>query len=423
MTAFILLALAMVLLAIAAVAWPLLGRRTRSPRDDEAGLEVYRERDAELVREHARGNLDDAGFAEAREELERELLEAAPQATGTHPSATTGGRRYTLIGVAVAVPAIAIAVYIATGSPGLTGGNESGGLSPDQVERFRDMEPQERIARLEPVVERQPQATRAWILLAQAYRATGRFGDAVSAYARVQSRGDPDPWLMARQAEALLLANGRRFTDSVERLVQRALEMDASNPLALMLAGHAALARGDNEQAVEYWRRLVEDMPADSDNRAMLERLIAEARGEDVPDSAASSAGAPSIGGNGATAADAGDAAVTVRVSLASSLADSAPADSPVFVFARPADANGGGAPLAVKRTTVAALPIDVTLTDAEAMTPDQNLSQAERVRITARVSLHGDVRPRSGDLQGESGTVEVGPNARATITIDQRIP
>lgn len=422
MTAFILLALIMTLLAIGAVVWPLRARRTSGRRDDEAGLDIYRERDAELVREHERGNLSDAGFAEAREELERELLAVAPDQPRSDATTGKGRSLPSLLLFAATVPVVAVAVYIATGSPGLIGGGDSGGLSPAQVERFRNMEPERRIAELEPVVERQPEATRAWILLAQAYRATERYGDAVNAYARVQAQGDPDPWLMARQAEALLLANGRRFTDSVDRLVQRALDLDDSNPLALMLAGHAAMARGDDEQAVTHWRRLAEDMPADSENRAMLERLIARARGEDSGNTAASTGSTPAIGSNGDDP-DAGDAAVTVRVSLASSLADAAPSGTTVFIFARPADANGGGAPLAVQRTTVDALPVEVTLTDAEAMTPEQTISRADRVRVTARASLQGGVMPQSGDLQGESDAIDVAPDARGTVTIDQRIP
>ncbi len=403
MTAFILLALIMTLLAISAVVWPLWARRTSGRRNDEAGLDIYRERDAELVREHERGNLNDAEFAEAREELERELLAVAPERTGR--GATAGNNRSlpTLLGVAATVPAVAFAVYIATGSPGLTDGGESGGLSPAQVERFRNMDPERRIAELEPVVERQPQATRAWILLAQAYRATERYGDAVSAYARVQSQGDPDPWLMARQAEALLLANGRRFTDSVERLVQRALDLDAGNPLALMLAGHAAMARGEDDLAVRHWRRLADDMPAESENRAMLERLIARAQGRDRGDTTASSASTASTASTNAdsdTPDDSGDAAITVHVSLASSLADAAPSGTTVFIFARPADA-GDGMPVAVQRTTIDALPVEVTLTDAQAMTPDQTLSGTDRVRVTARASLQGGVMPQSGDLQG----------------------
>jgi hypothetical protein len=30
---------------------------------------------------------------------------------------------------------------------------------------------------------------------------------------------------------------------------------------------------------------------------------------------------------------------------------------------------------------------------------------------------------PQSGDLQGQSATIEVGPDARATVTIDRRLP
>lgn len=56
-------------------------------------------------------------------------------------------------------------------------------------------------------------------------------------------------------------------------------------------------------------------------------------------------------------------------------------------------------------------------------MSPDQTLSQADRVRVTARASLEGGVMPQSGDLQGESDAIDVGPDARATVMIDKRIP
>ncbi len=87
--------------------------------------EIYRERDAELVREHERGNLNDAEFAEAREELERELLAVAPASNGRGTTAGNDRKWPTLLGVAATVPVVAIAIYLATGSPGLIGGGES----------------------------------------------------------------------------------------------------------------------------------------------------------------------------------------------------------------------------------------------------------------------------------------------------------
>ena len=436
MTVFVLVALLLALLAIAAVVVPLWRRHSADRPDAAADLDVYRERAAELEREHARGNIGSDELDEAREELERELLAVAPATYESRATAPVARPMWTLLATALVIPAVAVSTYLATGRPDLIADESQAGLSPQQIERFRQMVPAQRIKELEPLVERRPEARRAWILLAQAYRGVGRYGDAVNAYARIQALGEPDPWLLARQAEALLLANERRFSSSIERLVQRALELDRSNPLALMLAGHAALANGEDAQAVTYWQRLASNMPADSDNRAMVERLIARAKDEapnagNADTATTGSAEEPAQAATSATTDDTGDTAagdsaarVAVRVSLAPSLTDSVSGDTTVFVFARNAGGgNGRSAPLAVRRMTVDRLPSAITLTEADAMTPNSSLAQAERVRVTARVSLQGGVMPQSGDLQGESEVIEVGADETATVTIDRRIP
>jgi len=413
-------------LAVAALLIPAV--RPRGGGDDRGRhVAVYRERHAELEREHARGHLSDADLAEAREELERELL---ANTTDTTDAGGTGGRagpRRSAVAATLVVPLIGLGLYLATGAPRLIDQPASAGLTPAEIERFRQLPPEQRIRQLTPLVENRPRATRAWTLLAQAYRSVGRYGDAADAYARVRAQGQADPWLLARQAEALLLANDRQFSDRVENLIQRALDRDASNPLALMLAGHAALTRGDNAQAAQHWQRLASSLPADSDNRARVERLVARARGEAPADtgeraSATAEAGSASAdAGTGATSGDSESPRLTVRVQLDQAMTGSVAGDTPVFIFARPAGSDSG-APLAVRRTTVGALPTELTLTDANAMTPSRRLSQAQRVRVTARAALSGDVMAKSGDLQGQSQPVAVTRTQPLNIRIDQRI-
>ena len=398
MIAFWLLATIMAALAVAMLLIPLLRRRGQPAGAPDTRLEVYRERYAELDREHARGQLDAAELAEAREELERELLASTPSpsggtSTGDARPASGPASRASAITVALLVPAVALGAYLATGRPALIGGEPVQGLSSAELERFSRMPPEQRIRELAPVVEDRPQATRAVTLLA---------------------------------------ANGRRFTSSVEGLIQRALDKDGSNPLALMLAGHAALTRGDGATAANYWQRLSSQMPAESENRAMIERLIARARDQSTQTGQASeqAAGAATAtvetgdAGAGGATGDSGAAAgprLRVRISLGPELADSVPADTPVFVFAR-APGSGGGAPLAVSRTTVGALPAELTLTDAQAMMPSRKLSQAEEVVVTARAALSGGVMAKSGDLEGRSDPVNVTRDAPLNVRIDQRI-
>jgi len=421
MIAFWILAAAMVAAAVGALLPALLRRRAGSGTGFSAAtVDTYRERLAELQAEHRRGNLGDAEFAEARAELERELVEGVPDDEGDETATRTGSRRAAAAVVAVAVPLVTIVLYGAVGRPGLIGNDLSHRLSSEQVQRFSQMAPAQRVGPLERYVEDNPRAPRAWTLLGEAYRAQERYGDAVTAFSRARAASEgEDPWLIARQAESLLLANGRRFTASVERLLHKALDIDPENQLALMLAGHMALSGGDRDQAAEYWQRLAATLPENGPNRAMIEQLIARAQGE-APSSVG--AGRESQASTAATSgATGGDARVTVQVRLAEAMTSGLDGSTPVFVFARNPGQNSGP-PLAVARTTVGALPTEVVLSDAQAMMPARKLSGADRVVLTARVALSGDVMPSSGDLEGRSEPVAVSADATATVTIDSRV-
>lgn len=319
------------------------------------------------------------------------------------------------------VPLAALLLYAATGAPERLGTTPAEQLSAQEIERYRAMQPPRRIDALEPFVAEHPGSPWGWRLLAGAYHEAERYGDAVAAYERARANGaDGDAWLVAQQAEALLLANGRRFTSSVERVIDEALERDARNPLALMLAGHAAFAEGDRQRAATYWQRLAETMPPEDEQRALIEDLVARAKGTD---------GRQPRAGNGreaeATAEpqpeEAADARVTARVRLAQDLRERAGPGDTVFVFARHAGATDGP-PLAVARTTVDALPAEITLSDADAMSPQARLSQAREVVVTARVSLGGDVMAQSGDLEGRSDRVAVNGGSPVDVVIDRRI-
>ncbi|PSQ94843.1 MAG: c-type cytochrome biogenesis protein CcmI [Proteobacteria bacterium SW_6_67_9] len=396
MIAFGVIAGVMVVLAVAAlVPFLLRQRRIRAGAASDTRA-VYRERLAELEAEHERGNLAAAGFAEARDELEREVLADAD--------------RIAALAVAIGVPVAAVSLYALTGQPGLIGATSAQQLSEQAVQRYRQMAPGERIGPLQDYVENNPDAPRAWQLLGQAYRAQEQFGDAFSAFQRARDAGDTsDGALIARQAEALLLANGRDFTASVKRLIDEALEAEPRNPLGLLLAGHAALSEGRNDDAIRHWSTLKESMPDGDRRRQQVERLLARARGNTDATAARERTGSDTGGGR-----------VTVEVSLDPNLREQTGGDTPVFVFAR--SAQGGGPPLAVARTTVGALPARIALTDDQAMMDGRTISQAARVVITARASSSGSVEPQPGDLEGQSDPVEVARGSSTDVVIDRRI-
>jgi cytochrome c-type biogenesis protein CcmH len=91
-----------------------------------------------------------------------------------------------------------------------------------------------------------------------------------------------------------------------------------------------------------------------------------------------------------------------------------------LFVYARAE--NGPRMPLAVIRGTAAQLPLKFALDDSQAMSPAMKLSNADAVRIEARVSRSGNAMPQAGDIVGTSGVVKPGTHD-VKIVLDKVVP
>lgn len=112
-------------------------------------------------------------------------------------------------------------------------------------------------------------------------------------------------------------------------------------------------------------------------------------------------------------------ARLKVRVELAAALKDKVKPDDTVFIFARAS--NGPPMPLAAKRVTVAQLPIEVELSDADAMMPQMKLSQFAEVQLVARVSRAG--QPTRGEWIGQGAPLPSATQATQHLTIDSPDP
>jgi cytochrome c-type biogenesis protein CcmH len=83
-----------------------------------------------------------------------------------------------------------------------------------------------------------------------------------------------------------------------------------------------------------------------------------------------------------------------------------------VFIFARAA--QGERVPLAVLRKQVKDLPLQFTLDDSMGMSPQNRLSSANQVVVSARISKSGQAMPQSGDISGQAPLVAVGTSGIA---------
>lgn len=202
------------------------------------------------------------------------------------------------------------------------------------------------------------------------------------------------------------MVNNNRFSAESRRRIEKALELAPRHEKALWLGAFAAAQHGEIEAAVANWKTLLEN-ESDPQRRQLIEGLIARVQGEPPPTVIAPAA--PDSPG------------VKVRVTLDEDLRKPLQGSETVFVFAR--DTADKGPPLAVYRTRVDALPATIVLDDSMSMVPSLKLSDRDQVVVTARVSISGDARPSSGDLQGSSGSVAVGEDSAVDVTINERVP
>ena len=112
-------------------------------------------------------------------------------------------------------------------------------------------------------------------------------------------------------------------------------------------------------------------------------------------------------------------AAVRVPVHVELGAGVSLPAATVVYVIARANDGNP--MPVAVKRLSVADLPADVVLSDADAMTVGRSLAGAGRIELVARATRSGDVKAMPGDYETRSGALDVASLSAPVVLVLDR--
>lgn len=282
MTAFYLAAAAMLALALSFVLPVLLrqGTPTSSVRRDALNLDVLRDQLRELDADLQAGTIGQASHEAARHELERRVAQDV-QSVATQP--LVGPRqRWTALFVALAVPMLAGAVYLAVGTPqALAPGAltlpaaqavqpEVGEVGPAQIEAM--------VARLAERLKAQPDDIKGWRMLARSYETLRRFDQAVLAYERLQQLAPNDAEVLVDHAVALGMSAGQTLSGEPERLLQQALTIDPSNVQALALVGSAAFERRDYAGAIQRWRQLLALAPPDSDIARSITASIAKAQ-------------------------------------------------------------------------------------------------------------------------------------------------
>lgn len=385
MTAFIIGAALAVLLALALLLRPFFrGSGGAAASQRQLNAAILREQLAKLEQDLAEGTLRQEDYTQARAELQRRVLEDTCEEDA---APTLRAPRRTLVGLALVVPMAATALYFTIGSPqSISHVGVAQGTTEEDIERM--------VQGLADRLAKEPGNLKGWAMLARSYKVMGRPVEAEKAFERAGAFVDDDAQLLADYADvAATNANGN-LAGKPAALLEKALKADPNNPMALWLAGTAAMHAKDYERTLALWQRLSTLLQPGSEDARLIQASMDEVRTLAGKGEAARSTPPVSAG------------SVSGTVELAEPLkAKAAPGDT-LMVIAR---VPGTRVPVAVLRVRAADLPLKFTLDDSLAMSPQARISSATEVDVEARISKSGLARPEPGDLISPVQTVKVG--------------
>lgn len=418
MTLFWIVCAALLIVALLFVVLPLW--RTGNNNDkpvlrDAANLEILRDQSAELEADLHNGLLTQDAYEQGKRELQARLLDEVkiadqPAKPPRHPA------KVLAIVLAIVLPLFSVPLYLTLGS--------TGALLPQQesnvAEGFGVIRSDTALRELEKKLESSPANPDGWFQLARSYSELQRYSDAVRAYQKLVELVPDEAQVWASYADVSAMTNNQSLKGEPTRLLNKALELDGNNTLALALSGSAAMERGDYVAAITHWTKLAELLPPGNSEVQMIRDGIKQARDFLAMQKGGKEKLAQLSRDKGTKKPDVAPATISGKISISPALAGKVAQTDTIFIFARAA--TGPKLPLAVLRKQAKELPIQFTLDDSTAMQPQMAISNFDQVVVLARVSKSGNATVQSGDFEGSTGVIKPGSKG-VNIVIDSVVP
>ncbi len=272
-----------ILFALWFVLPPLLEKTGADKSDDlrAANVLIYQDQLKEMEADLKNGLVGEEQYQQDKEELERRLLEDI-KTPGLESSSSSRSTRKVAYGVGMAIPVCVVALYFVIGNPkGLSPSLATAEIASPPTQQGGPMSNQQIAANVEKLakrLEQNPNDAQGWLMLARSYTLMERFADAASAYEHATALNASDAGIWADYAEASAMANGQRLGGKPTEAINRALQIDPKNQKALDLAGSAAYQAGDYKKAIDYWQKLLAQLPAGSEELKAITDQIAKAK-------------------------------------------------------------------------------------------------------------------------------------------------
>jgi cytochrome c-type biogenesis protein CcmH len=228
---------------------PLLRQRVPSTTRLDNDLAIYRDQLGELEREQAAGALPESEARAARTEIERRILVAAEQdAKEATPKDTATLQRFLPPALCLAVPLVALGLYLQIGHPGLP-------AAPFGAPSVASAKP--------------PAAAPGQDDPAQA----------IAAIKKQAAEHPDDPDALSALGEALTMEADGVVTRPAVEAFTRALKLQPADPRAAFYLGLHEQQSGDSPAALKRWRALEAQSPPDAPWLPTLRAEIRKAGG------------------------------------------------------------------------------------------------------------------------------------------------
>lgn len=222
MIVFYALALAMLALAV----WPLVvvvWRPSSTPDRQPASstnITLLREQRAQLDAELAEGKISPTEHTQAQTELARRVLQESASTQRIEP---TSPRSATALALLVAVPVLAVGLYLYLGEPDVVRYEAELAKAQGEVSS-KDLDAMVRqvAQKLQSHPPGQTEDAPAWAMLARAHASRQRFADADQAYQRALELTPDNPDLLADLADLLSSLQGQSASGESMRQIGRA---------------------------------------------------------------------------------------------------------------------------------------------------------------------------------------------------------
>ena len=421
------ISIAVLVIAVLALLLPVFSRDVghAEPNRTDINVGIARAQSQELQQRLEAGEISADDYTDEKARLEATLARDIEKEEQTAPASASG--QWMFWPVAGAIPIAAGAIYLTLGAPQALD-PQAHVRPPQQATAPQQQTPtqaappiEEIIAGIQQRLEVEPDDAEAWFMLGRAHLTVGDYQDAASALRKSVEIDDSNVNVRIRLADAIALVQNRSLAGEPTDILKSVLEEEPEHPQGLWLYGMALNEVGESAEAIEVWNRLLPLLASDPRSQGEVERLIASAAAQ-LPAGEGAQAASPTVPQPTDSSAGDRNAGVEVVVDVQPGLADDLSPDTPVFVYAKAF--NGPPMPLAVVKRSLADLPLTLTLTDAQAMVENMNISAFEEVIVGARISKSGNPVGQSGDLYFETGSVnKAGLTAPVQITISESLP